>query len=177
MKGLDRNLLPNVRNARCISGKSPDRTFRRIRKIAGARAHATRLVPLALQRRSFTPLYPSASSHACPHLETTLFASAAVAAERPRTPFNPFHFGNLIHGLSAILPHPSRSMLVKRWARVRARALCVRCPLSSPLFSSITLSLSPSVSFSLPLFLASFRFSQRITPSLSCCCTDSRGWR
>lgn len=27
---------------------------------------------------------------------------------------------------SAILPHPSRSMLVKMWARVRARALCAR---------------------------------------------------
>jgi len=84
----------------------------------------------------------------------------------PAHPFNPFHIGNLIHGLSAI-PHPSRSMLVKRWARV-ALALAPSAYVSPP---SNLLSL-PSTFSGLSVFL-----DGNHTPflSFSCCCTYSRG--
>lgn len=132
-----------------------------------ARARDRGSFKLALQRRSFTPLYPSASSHACPHLvEATLFAAGHRARPHHPPPLRKplsSRFGNLIRGLSAILPHPSRSMLVKRWARVRARALCdLRIPPPPPSLGvlrfsrriSLRPSLSFSLSFSLPLSLA-----------------------
>lgn len=174
MKGLKtiENPLPNVRGARYIRerrGDSPDRTFRCIRKRARAQ-----LVPLALQRRSFTPLYPSASSHARPHLETTLFAAVATAIERP---FQPLPLGQPYPWSFHTTPPLAINAREKVGARSRSRPL--RTSLPPSLYSSP--SPSPYLSLFHPHFLTSLSIFLdgllRFSPFLSCRCTDSRDWR
>lgn len=98
----------------------------------------------------------------------------------PAHPFQlPFHFGNLIHGLSAILPHPSRSMLVKRWARV-ALAPSAYAVASHPPHISFSLSLSLLPTFSRLSFCFSRRIALRFSPSLSIGAVApirAHGWR
>lgn len=130
------------------------RTFR---KSPTARTQGSFL--LALQRRSFTPLYPSVSSH--PHLGATLFAAGAAERSPPLPAPRTLSSGNLIHGLSAILPHPSRSMLVKggRAFALAPSAICVRRryrlppPFPRPLsrFVFLCFSRHKSLSLSFPL--------------------------
>lgn len=96
------------------------------------------------------------------------------------TPLRTLYSGNLIRGLSAILPHPSRSMLVKggRAFALAPSAICVRrrLPPSSPppprpfsrflfLFFSTQIFLSLALSLSYSIYLSA-RLSLR--------CTDSR---